>query len=97
MMCEYCHERRAGNLDHVIPRSVVKKRERECRIWPHQPMIPPELRETVGACHSCNVAKGTRLLIPASWADRLDELNALNLGTFRVWDGSAEALRIVVR
>ena len=109
MICVYCHERRAVNADHVIPRSVVKNRL--TKTWEKvsatrrlptvcdrtgEP-VDPSLLLTVESCHECNVRKMSRLLIPASWADRLDDLNALNIGTFRIWDGSVEALREVVR
>lgn len=41
------------------------------------------------------MTKGCLLLIPPSWADRLEELNALGIGLFAVWDGGAEMLREV--
>ncbi len=50
--------------------------------------IPPELLVTVPACFDCNNRKGTRRLIPAFWADRIETLNdLLPPATWRVWRG----------
>jgi len=54
-------------------------------------------RNLVASCRNHNEAKGARLRIPRSHAHRLDEYNALGIGTFVVWDGDAESLREVVR
>lgn len=88
--CAYCG-RRAVQADHVIPRTV-RARLARCAA-----RIDPLLLGLVAACRDCNEGKGPRLLIPASWSHRLDELNALDLGTFRVWHGDAASLRIVVK
>ena|SRR3990167_11217523 len=50
------------------------------------------LYETVPACMRCNGNKLTRLLIPPSWTGRLDELNDLGIGIFRVWHGDVREL-----
>ena len=94
--CAYCGAR-AVNADHVIPKAVLRRwsvgRRTEGR-----PRLPRDFRHvTVPSCFKCNIAKGTRLLIPESWADRLDELNDLGIGTYRVWRGDAEALRDVCK
>lgn len=111
--CSYCLTRRAVNLDHVIPKSVRSRRLRKLSViirtddgghrrenrWATADghLVPEHLLGLEPSCMTCNASKIARLLIPASWADRLDELNALGIGTFRVWDGSVEALRTVVK
>lgn len=80
MRCAYCSQR-AIHRDHVVPKSVVRRQLRMQR------PVPEHLQGTVGACFQHNILKGTRLLIPESWADRLDELNDLGIGIFRVWHG----------
>jgi hypothetical protein len=80
--CAYCRVRRAVHADHVIPKSLQKKYARMGKPF------PAALCETVGACAPCNWLKLTLRLVPPSWADRLDEINALVSGTpFRVWAG----------
>lgn len=82
--CAYCRERYAVNRDHVVPKSYRKHRPTDS--------IPTHLRETVPACFQCNLRKGTRRLVPPSWADRLDELNEVLPGVpWRVWDGNPKA------
>ena len=95
--CEYCGVRRAVNLDHVIPKSLFRLRftGRKARLRGKVDPIWKDL--TVDACFECNTAKAARKLIPPSLAHRLSELNDLGIGTFRVWDGSPEALREVVK
>ena len=88
--CEYCREHRPLTIDHLITtaqkrRSIAAARERE------------NPRYKVLACHSCNVAKGTRLRVPESHAHLIPELQALTHGVYAVWDGSVEALRVVVK
>ena len=76
-MCSYCGVRRAVHLDHVVPKSYRRKAA-----------IHPVLAGTVPACFRCNSLKGTRRLIPASWADKLTLLSIEYPGTpWRVWDG----------
>ena len=101
-VCAYCGKKMAANGDHVIPRSVVKNRlqtkfvkvsetrmaRRICTASGE--VVPSELLELVAACFDCNYRKGARLLIPKSWTDRLDALNDLGIGIFRVWDGSEQ-------
>lgn len=91
MKCAYCDDRRAVHQDHVLPKSAYKRLRRRVED------LPEWLFDTVAACFDCNIGKGTRLLIPPSWADRLGELNALGIGIFRVWHGDAAMLRINAR
>ena len=84
MMCAYCSKRRAVHADHVVPRSIVRRQKNTAR------PVPFHLRGTVPACMTCNTNKMSRCLIPPSWADRLDELNDLGIGIFRVWSGSTQ-------
>lgn len=83
--CAYCASPASFgfNKDHVIPKSL----QRKCRQLGKP--LPVELCGTVWACYPCNLRKGTRRLIPASWADKIDTLNDLIPGTpWRTWDGS---------
>jgi len=76
--CAYCKVAPAVHRDHVIPKSLQRKYD-----------IPAHLAGTVPACFACNMLKATLRLVPLTWADRLDEINALVSGTpFRVWDGT---------
>lgn len=78
--CAYCKKNRAANFDHVVPKSYRKKGA-----------IHPLLSGTVPACFRCNMLKGTRRLIPESWADRLTLLSDEYPGTpWRVWHGSTK-------
>lgn len=88
--CAYCGKR-AVQADHVIPRTV------RARLARCESKLDPLLLGLVAACRDCNEGKGTRPLIPASWEDRLDELNALHIGVFRVWRGDAAMLRTTTR
>ena len=77
MNCAYCRKARAVNRDHVVPKSYRRKAP-----------IPQELCGTVPACFACNIRKGNRRLVPASWADRLGLLESYYPGTpWRVWMG----------
>jgi hypothetical protein len=79
--CSYCGER-AVNADHVVPKSFVKKWQKT-----HGP-IPMEFLGTVPSCLFCNVRKGARRLVPASWSHKVDALNRFFGGVpFRVWNG----------
>jgi hypothetical protein len=86
--CAYCQKRRAVNRDHVVPRSLVKRLKGR----PLRSDIPEELLVTVPACLFCNTGKGTRRLVPPSWADRVALLNELIPGKpWRVWDGDTKS------
>lgn len=88
--CSYCMKRRAVHRDHVIPKAFYHRLRRVVS-------FDPALKETVPSCEECNWRKLTRLLVPPSWADRVDALNDLHLGTFRVWDGDPRKLLEVVK
>ena len=83
--CAYC-QAPAVHWDHTTPRSVWKRGQ-----WPQW------AAEQVPACFNCNIRKGTRLLIPPSWEDRLQTLNALGYGKFRIWHGDVETLHEVAK
>ena len=81
VLCAYCHHERAVTRDHVVPKSY-KKLGKD---------IPDGLSGTVPACFACNIRKGNRRLIPASWADKLPLLEEAFPGTaWRVWNGSKQ-------
>jgi len=77
--CAYCGAQ-AAHADHVVPRQM----RRRAKAAGYNVDSPDNL---VPACGPCDWRKLSRLLIPPSWEDRLDELNALGIGTFRVWRG----------
>lgn len=76
--CAYCGIRRAVNRDHVIPKSLRKKRG----------VLPLHLLITEPSCFECNIRKGSRHLVPPSWEHLVDELNKVVGGAeWRVWRG----------
>lgn len=81
MMCAYCERARGIHADHVVPRSIARRQARMLKPFPAHLLV------TVRACYSCNILKGARLLVPPSWADRIDELNEAMPGAWRVWSG----------
>jgi hypothetical protein len=82
--CAYACSLPAVHADHVVPRLLQKKYARMGK------PLPAELCVTVPACFNHNILKGTRRLVPPSWAGKVDELNGLVSGArFRVWHGSA--------
>lgn len=103
--CAYCGAR-GVNADHVIPKQALRRFQRRelargrrrtiTYFTARGTVVPPEFLTTVPACFNCNIAKGSRLLIPSSWSHRLDELNELGIGVFRVWDGKVDLLRTTV-
>lgn len=90
-VCAYCGVLRGVNKDHVVPRQLVRAYNRRTLIV--QPPIPAEWRATVWSCFACNLRKGARRLVPASWADRVDALNDFfGPPPFRVWDGDPKSV-----
>lgn len=86
-MCAYCGER-AVHMDHVVHRFERKKRAG----------IPTEFLGLEPACMKCNITKGTRRLVPPSWAHQLDAMNEFFGGTrWRTWDGGWDTLRETAR
>ena len=73
--CAYCGNP-AVNMDHVIPKSVARRY-----------LVPIDLLATVPSCFTCNIRKGTRKLVPPSWADKIPALKAAIPGRWRVWSG----------
>ena len=80
MTCAYCGTERAVNSDHVIPKYLAKR----------HPELPQELTATVPSCFPCNIRKGTRKLVPESWADKIPALKDAIPGSWRVWHGSTQ-------
>ena len=80
-LCAYCGVNRAIHSDHVVPKSLLKKHlELRAFTW---------LAAKVPSCGECNWRKGTRRLVPPSWASKVAALNELLPGTeWRVWDGN---------
>jgi 5-methylcytosine-specific restriction endonuclease McrA len=78
MACAYCGKP-AANLDHVIPKALRKHALYE---------IPLALAGVVPACFDCNNRKGTRMLVPPSWANRIPALKDVLPGPWRIWSGS---------
>jgi 5-methylcytosine-specific restriction endonuclease McrA len=87
--CAYCQAARAVNWDHVVPRSLVRRYNRSAPL--DAPSIPAEWLVVVGACFACNIRKGSRRLVPPSWAKQVHALNRFFGGTpFRVWAGDTK-------
>lgn len=88
--CAYCRKARAVNRDHVVPKALRKGYEANQRVvseWQKE-AIPLDLLGTVPSCFNCNIRKGTRRLVPPSWADRVEDLNRFFGGReWRVWSG----------
>ena len=80
--CAYCGKRRGIHQDHVIPRTLAKRRKG---------LIPAALLVTVACCGECNWLKSTRKLVPPSWADRIPALKEAIPGPWRTWDGDPKA------
>lgn len=78
--CSYCGTRRAVNQDHVVPKTMRKRYD-----------VPAELLLTVPACFECNIRKGTRKLVPPSWADKIPALKDALPGRWRVWNGDPKS------
>jgi hypothetical protein len=90
--CAYCGVRRAVNRDHVIPKALrkngaIKRRGKAIRAVFEVRIIPEELARTVPCCFECNMRKGTRKLVPPSWAQHIPALKELIPGKWRVWKG----------
>jgi len=81
--CQYCGGR-AIHADHLIPVALRRRHH----------LSSTDIDFMTAACGPCNWRKGTRRLVPVSWADRLTELPGRG---WRTWDGSVEALRVVVK
>ena len=79
--CAYCGER-AVHMDHIFSRALRRRF--------------PDFTDVVPACYRCNMVRGTRRLLPPSWADRQAELEAMTGKRWKVWDGGevvSEVLR----
>lgn len=83
--CAYC-ALPAVNGDHVIPRSLIRRYN--ANAVEGAPSIPSKWLAVVPSCFACNILKGTRRLVPPSWAGQVNSLNRFFGGSaFRVWTG----------
>ncbi len=78
MNCAYCRKEPAVHLDHIMSRALRRRF--------------PDFTDTVPACFKCNMIKGTRRLIPPSWAHRQAELEELTSHPWQVWNGDPREL-----
>lgn len=79
--CRYCRKAQAQQVDHIVPVALRRR---------HKGFEGIEF--LVSADSFCNQAKGTRRLAPMGF-----DLSLLPSTGWRHWDGSAEALRVVVK
>ena len=94
-LCAYCHKERAVNRDHVVPKSLRKTHNTNYRVSSarreSRTPVPAELLRTVPSCFACNIRKGSRRLVPPSWAKHIARLDELFPGTpWRVWHGGLD-------
>ena len=74
MNCSYCGTARAVHRDHIFSKALRRR-------------FPEWENVTVPACYRCNMVRGTRRLLPPSWADREQELEELTGKCWFVWNG----------
>ncbi len=79
--CAYCGGS-AGTIDHILSKAESRRQgiARDDKAW------------IVACCHRCNWRKGTRRLIPASWAPRQAELEEMTNKKWQVWSGDPREL-----
>ena len=77
MNCVYCGKP-AVQQDHIFSKALRRRF--------------PDFTDTVPACFKCNMLKGTRCLIPPSWAHRQAELEELTSKRWQVWAGDPREL-----
>lgn len=90
MICAYCGVRRGHQTDHLITKNQARRSHAAAA-------VREDARFKVKSCSFCNEAKGVRLCVPPSHEQHIAELEAITHGTYRVWNGDAESLRIVVK
>lgn len=90
MICAYCTKRRAIQTDHLITKNQARRSTLAA-------FKRKDAKYKVPACRECNEGKATRLLVPVSHAGLIPELERITHGEYRTWDGSLEALRVVVK
>ena len=81
--CEYCGAR-AVHADHIFSKALRRR-------------FPDWQNVTVPACFACNMLRGTRRLLPPSWAHRQQELEELTGKKWAVWHGDPKELKEVLR
>jgi len=82
-LCAYCSVRPAGNLDHVVSKSMQRK-----YVQTTGNLVPAHIAGTVASCWQCNTLKGARRLVPQSWEKKLPSLERHFPGVpWRVWNG----------
>ncbi len=79
--CAYCSGR-ATEIDHILSRAEGRRAgiERDNEAW------------IVSACHDCNGRKGTRRLLPPSWAHHHQALEEMTGKKWQVWSGDPREL-----
>ncbi len=82
-VCSYCLEAPAIHSDHIFSKALRRRF--------------PEWDMTVPACFDCNILKGTRRLLPPSYAHRQQEIEGLTGKRWKVWDGSRAELQETLR
>lgn len=76
--CAYCGCADPRTIDHILPNADRQRFGIDFL----------DERFMVASCLSDNVNRGTRRLLPQSWAHRVEEMNARFPGTpWRIWDG----------
>lgn len=76
---------RATTIDHLITRAAARRTKAAA-------LLRDDPQYIVACCLDHNVAKGTLLRVPESHGHLIDELEALTLSTYAVWDGQARTL-----
>ncbi len=79
--CAY-HPGRANTMDHIFSKA-------EGRRWG---IARDDEQWIVAACHTCNHRRGTRRLLPPSWAHRQAELEELTGKKWQIWSGDPAEL-----
>ncbi len=83
-LCSYCRKARAVHQDHIFSKALRRR-------------FPDWENITVPACYHCNMIRGTRRLLPPSWADREAELEELTGRCWFVWNGEPMGAETVLR
>lgn len=85
-VCAYCGQR-ATMVDHILSRAESRRQQisRDDEDW------------CCSACLACNLRRGTRRLLPPSWAERQAELEERTGKRWLVWDGDPSKLGVVLK
>lgn len=80
-ICAYCGQSGARSLDHVVPKADRRRAG----------ISDTDEAYLVVACLTCNIRKGTRKLVPPSWANKIAQLREVIPGHWRCWNGDPKA------